>query len=203
MKVAAAYLALTPEATAPEPFWCPKCGRSESHDHPTQPEDTRTADPGGLREAWWPRADFDETKSLLADQPEARALRSQQSGAYTTGRKRASSQMNSAEDAQSVADPGGLRAALVRAQRDAQSYYERLQDGTTGKSYHHGRMVAYMDAIEAHDRAAFTPEAIAPDTGSEYGRLLAERDRLISEGVDPADLDSPLPPEATAPDPDR
>jgi hypothetical protein len=33
-----------------------------------------------------------------------------------------------------------------------------------------------------------------PDKASEYGRLLAERDRLIGQGVDPADLDAPLPP---------
>lgn len=34
----------------------------------------------------------------------------------------------------------------------------------------------------------------ATDTASEYGRLLAERDRLLSAGVDPSDLDTPLPP---------
>jgi hypothetical protein len=33
-----------------------------------------------------------------------------------------------------------------------------------------------------------------PDDASEYGRLLAESDRLIGQGVDPADLDAPLPP---------
>jgi hypothetical protein len=31
-----------------------------------------------------------------------------------------------------------------------------------------------------------------PGHGSEYGRLLAERDRLIAEGVDPAELELPL-----------
>ena len=34
------------------------------------------------------------------------------------------------------------------------------------------------------------------DDASEYGRLLAERDRLIASGVDPADLEMPLPPAA-------
>ena len=33
-----------------------------------------------------------------------------------------------------------------------------------------------------------------PDHGSEYGRLLAQRDRLIASGVDPAELEMPLPP---------
>jgi hypothetical protein len=32
------------------------------------------------------------------------------------------------------------------------------------------------------------------DVASEYGRLLAERDRLIGIGVDPADLDIPMQP---------
>lgn len=32
------------------------------------------------------------------------------------------------------------------------------------------------------------------DLGSEYGRLLAERDRLIAAGVDPGELEMPLPP---------
>jgi hypothetical protein len=32
------------------------------------------------------------------------------------------------------------------------------------------------------------PDPLSPDTGSEYGRLLAERDRLIAAGVDPAEL---------------
>jgi hypothetical protein len=35
---------------------------------------------------------------------------------------------------------------------------------------------------------------IRSELGSEYGRLLAERDRLISEGVDPDELEMPLPP---------
>lgn len=34
------------------------------------------------------------------------------------------------------------------------------------------------------------------DVGSEYGRLLAERDRLIADGADPSDLEMPLPPPA-------
>ncbi len=35
------------------------------------------------------------------------------------------------------------------------------------------------------------------DLGSEYGRLLAELDRLLASGVDPADLETPLRPEGT------
>lgn len=38
-----------------------------------------------------------------------------------------------------------------------------------------------------------------PDTASDYGRLLAERDRLIGESVDPADLLVPEPPGEEAP----
>lgn len=34
------------------------------------------------------------------------------------------------------------------------------------------------------------------DRGSEYGRLLAQRDRLVSQGVDPAELLVPHPPGA-------
>ena len=43
------------------------------------------------------------------------------------------------------------------------------------------------------------------DLGSEYGRLLAERDRLIASGVDPAALEVPLAPpeELTDPIPDE
>ena len=40
----------------------------------------------------------------------------------------------------------------------------------------------------------------AEDLGSEYGRLLAERDRLIAEGADPADLDVPTEPADRAPE---
>jgi hypothetical protein len=32
------------------------------------------------------------------------------------------------------------------------------------------------------------------DHGSEYGRLLAERDRLVAAGADPAELETPIPP---------
>lgn len=39
--------------------------------------------------------------------------------------------------------------------------------------------------------AAEAPERPAPDLPSEYGRLLAERDRLIAAGHDPADLELP------------
>jgi hypothetical protein len=34
----------------------------------------------------------------------------------------------------------------------------------------------------------------AEDHASEYGRLLAERDRLVSQGVDPDELLVPIPP---------
>lgn len=37
------------------------------------------------------------------------------------------------------------------------------------------------------------------DLGSEYGRLMAERDRLIGGGVDPAELDVPEPPRGPRP----
>jgi len=88
------------------------------------------------------------------------------------------------EDTRS-ADPGGLREA-------AQSVVERFD-----RVMHQPEAFWSSDDEDAVERlrAALTPEATAPDTGSEYGRLLAERDRLISEGVDPADLASPLPPE--------
>lgn len=39
------------------------------------------------------------------------------------------------------------------------------------------------------------------DFGSELGRLLAERDRLISEGADPVELQVPLAPPDPDPDP--
>jgi hypothetical protein len=39
-------------------------------------------------------------------------------------------------------------------------------------------------------RAALSPSP-ALDDASEYGRLLAERDRLIADGVDPEDLPTP------------
>jgi hypothetical protein len=45
-------------------------------------------------------------------------------------------------------------------------------------------------ADEAMVLAAITDTGEA-DTASEYGRLLAERDRLIASGVDPADLQIP------------
>ena len=50
----------------------------------------------------------------------------------------------------------GLRAALVKGQRDAEAGYKRAQERAV-EAYHHGRMVAYMDAIEAHDAALTTP----------------------------------------------
>jgi aryl-alcohol dehydrogenase-like predicted oxidoreductase len=57
------------------------------------------------------------------------------------------------------------------------------------------------DEDKAHSRAALDTAPPAVDVASEYGRLLAwrdrlmaERDRLIGQGVDPADLDVPLPP---------
>ena len=48
-----------------------------------------------------------------------------------------------------------------------------------------------------HDReiaAAILAAKETPDTASDYGRLLADRDRLIGEGVDPDDLLVPEPP---------
>lgn len=45
-----------------------------------------------------------------------------------------------------------------------------------------------------HDHAGPCRLVLATNNASEYGRLLAERDRLIAGGEDPADLEIPLPP---------
>lgn len=52
----------------------------------------------------------------------------------------------------------------------------------------------HAEAFLAGDHGDVDIVSIGADLPSEYGRLLAERDRLIGEGVDPADLDMPLPP---------
>jgi hypothetical protein len=62
-----------------------------------------------------------------------------------------------------TADPGGLRAALVKGQHDAEREYHRAKGSTKEEYYHNGRMTAYMDAVEAYDLAAITPEATAPE----------------------------------------
>jgi hypothetical protein len=56
------------------------------------------------------------------------------------------------------------------------------------------------EALRRHDCDNSTPTACAQVIAGEYGRLLAERDRLIGQGVDPADLDMPLPPASETPD---
>lgn len=44
------------------------------------------------------------------------------------------------------------------------------------------------DAGARHPKVRTCIHEEEPDSGSEYGRLLAERDRLIADGIDPADL---------------
>jgi hypothetical protein len=49
-------------------------------------------------------------------------------------------------------------------------------------------------AEQFDDVASESADPLPMDAGSEYGRLLAERDQLIAGGVDPAELVVPLPP---------
>jgi hypothetical protein len=73
------------------------------------------------------------------------------------------------------------RAVIVR---DIDHYASRV--GRIGMEIDHDRWMRLRAAL---DPAA--PREPTPDTGGEYGRLLAKRDRLIADGVDPADLDVP------------
>ena len=79
--------------------------------------------------------------------------------------------------------PAELRAlSEVRAALAAHAECERTGNITC----------TVLDDIRA--ALAETPGEPREDNASEYGRLLAERDRLIEQGADPAELDMPLEP---------
>lgn len=64
----------------------------------------------------------------------------------------------------------------------------------------HPEIAVALDEVRAEYVRRFAALSTgAPDTGSQYGSLLAERDRLVASGVDPADLDVPLAPETEEP----
>jgi hypothetical protein len=107
-----------------------------------QPEDTRTADPGGRL--------FAAVRRVIVDGYDAPGVHAELHAAFYEARDTR------------TADPGGLRAALVKGQHDAEREYHRAKGSTKEEYYHNGRMTAYMDAVEAYDLAAITPEATAP-----------------------------------------
>jgi hypothetical protein len=82
----------------------------------------------------------------------------------------------------------------------------RVRDLRTVRSYLRGDDGTPCDECypppaepEPKTKAARSPKRppAATDDASEYGRLLAERDRLIAAGVEPAKLEVPLPPAVT------
>lgn len=68
-------------------------------------------------------------------------------------------------------DAPGLREALVTALHDAEARY-RSAPALPDETYHHGRMVAYIDALEAFDRAALAASQPRPTEPEEadHGR---------------------------------
>jgi len=181
-----AYVAAhIPEATAPEPFWCPKCGRSESHDHSTQPEDARTADPGRLDVAPGRWAFLDtETGDWIEVKPGVVHVAALTPEATAPDR---------------TADLGGLRAAA-----------DAVVDfwDTEGETLPH-LIDALRAALATIDQPrALTPEATAPGLCVERGGTEPCTHHAGSGPVHPGPAltgAKPLPaltPEATAPEPD-
>lgn len=86
----------------------------------------------------------------------------------------------------------GARAAIRAAISNA--YYETRNAGGTMEDAADAAADAVARLVPAEDEGR-------PDLASEYGRLLAWRDRLVSEGADPADLEMPERPLSVAPRP--